>query len=61
MLTVTGLGSAVVGELAATYHVVLHELSPVHASLEDAYLSLTRDDVQYSSSTVAAATRRAAA
>jgi ABC-2 type transport system ATP-binding protein len=48
-LTVTGLTSAQVGELAAKNSIVLHELSPVGASLEDAYLALTQDDVDYHS------------
>ncbi len=48
-LTVTGLTSARVGELAAKNGIVLHELSPVGGSLEDAYLTLTQDDVEYHS------------
>jgi ABC-2 type transport system ATP-binding protein len=48
-----------VAELAFAQRVLLHELTAVHSSLEDAYLALTRDDVEY----VAASTpdsRRAA-
>jgi ABC-2 type transport system ATP-binding protein len=48
-LTVTGLTSAQVGELAAKNRIVLHELSPVGGSLEDAYLTLTQDEVEYHS------------
>jgi ABC-2 type transport system ATP-binding protein len=40
-----------IGELAAANGVVLHELSPLAASLEDAYMSLTADAVEYHSST----------
>jgi ABC-2 type transport system ATP-binding protein len=46
-LTVTGLDAAAIGELAARSSVVLHELTPQEASLEDAYLELTEDDVEY--------------
>ncbi len=46
-LSVTGLDAAQIGELAAGAGVVLHELSPVAASLEDAYLALTQDEVEY--------------
>lgn len=38
-----------VGELAAELSVVLYELSPQRVSLEDAYLALTDDAVQYRS------------
>jgi ABC-2 type transport system ATP-binding protein len=47
LFEVTGLPAARIGELAASEGVVLHELSPVAGSLEDAYLSLTQDDVEY--------------
>jgi ABC-2 type transport system ATP-binding protein len=46
-LVVTGLSSEHIGELAAGSQIVLHELTPVAASLEDAYLELTQDDVEY--------------
>jgi ABC-2 type transport system ATP-binding protein len=46
-LTVTGLAAPRIGELAAHGGVVLHELSPVEGSLEDAYLTLTQDSVEY--------------
>ena len=47
LLEVTGLTSPQIGELAAAAGVVLHELSPVAGSLEDAYLALTQDEVEY--------------
>lgn len=46
-LAVRGAVSEVVGELAARNGIVLHELSVRQASLEDAYLRLTDDDVEY--------------
>jgi ABC-2 type transport system ATP-binding protein len=47
LLTVTGLTAPQIGELAASERVVLHELSPLSGSLEDAYLTLTQDEVEY--------------
>ena len=47
LLHVSGLAASRIGELAAQERVVLHELSPLAGSLEDAYLSLTRDEVEY--------------
>jgi ABC-2 type transport system ATP-binding protein len=46
-LTVTGAGEEAVGELAAAHAVTLHELAPQYASLEDAFMELTRDSVDY--------------
>ncbi len=46
-LEITGLDAAQIGELAAANNLVLHELSPVQASLEEAFMDLTRDDVEY--------------
>ncbi len=46
-LLVTGLASERIGELAAHGGIVLHELAPVAGSLEDAYLALTQDEVEY--------------
>lgn len=47
LLQVSGLTASRIGELAAAERVILHELSPLAGSLEDAYLSLTRDEVEY--------------
>ena len=47
LLEVGGLTSAQVGEAAAQAGIVLHELTPINASLEEAYLALTQDDVEY--------------
>jgi ABC-2 type transport system ATP-binding protein len=46
-LTVTGLGAAAIGEVAREHGIALHELTPRHASLEEAYMELTRDSVEY--------------
>jgi ABC-2 type transport system ATP-binding protein len=47
LLQVTGLSAVQIGEAAASNGVVLHELSPQAGSLEDAYLALTKDEVEY--------------
>ncbi len=49
LLTIVGLTSAQIGEAAAQTGIVLHELTPLSASLEEAYLELTHDDVEYHS------------
>ncbi|MDO4790962.1 MAG: ABC transporter ATP-binding protein [Buchananella hordeovulneris] len=46
-LTLTGIEAPVVGELAAQHGLPLHELTTVKASLEEAYLTLTADQVEY--------------
>lgn len=45
--TATGIDAHRIGEIAAVSGIVLHELTPVGTSLEDAYLSLTRGEVEY--------------
>jgi ABC-2 type transport system ATP-binding protein len=47
VLDVHGVTSERIGEVAARDGLVLHELTPQRASLEDAYLSLTGDAVEY--------------
>ncbi len=51
-LEVWDLSSAEIGDVAAQRQLSLHELTPVAASLEDAYLSLTHDEVEYRSETI---------
>jgi ABC-2 type transport system ATP-binding protein len=46
-LRVTGLAAPRIGELAAGASVVLHELTPQLASLEEAFMELTADSVEY--------------
>jgi ABC-2 type transport system ATP-binding protein len=46
-LVVTGLDAAAVGELAAAHGLALHALVPRQASLEDVYLDLTGESVDY--------------
>jgi ABC-2 type transport system ATP-binding protein len=49
VLTVTDLPAPRIGELAAADSVVLHELTPQLASLEEAFMELTADSVEYGS------------
>ncbi|UNX55611.1 ABC transporter ATP-binding protein [Georgenia sp. TF02-10] len=53
LLQVSGLGAEQVGEAAAAAGLVLHELTPTRGSLEDAYLALTQDAVEYQSAPAA--------
>ncbi|MGW2477294.1 ABC transporter ATP-binding protein [Streptomyces sp. NPDC001665] len=46
-LTVTGMPAERIGELALRHRVLLHELTTLGASLEEAFMELTADSVQY--------------
>ncbi|SDF55289.1 ABC-2 type transport system ATP-binding protein [Lentzea fradiae] len=46
-LVVQGLPADRIGELAAEHGIVLHELSPQRGSLEEAFMQLTRESVEY--------------
>ena len=46
-LAVAGLDAPAIGDLAAEYGIAVHELVPRHASLEQAYLDITSDSVEY--------------
>jgi len=46
-IEVRGLTAEQVGEAAASLGIVLHELTPVRASLEEAFMDVTRDDVEF--------------
>jgi len=50
-LTVGGLPGPRIGELAARAGLVLHELTPQLGSLEEAFVELTRDSVDYDART----------
>ena len=60
VLTLTDVPAAHIGELAAAHGIVLHELTTIRASLEEAYLNLTSDDVEYSTPASASPGRLAA-
>jgi ABC-2 type transport system ATP-binding protein len=46
-VSVVGLEASVIGDLAGANQLVLHELSPQSASLEEAFMELTHDSVEY--------------
>ena len=47
VIEITGMDSAEVGRLAAAHGIALSELIPVRASLEEAFMELTRESVEY--------------
>jgi ABC-2 type transport system ATP-binding protein len=60
-LSVTGLEAPRIGEIAAANRIVLHELTPQLASLEEAFMELTAGSVEYGGGETAAAGSPAAA
>jgi len=52
-LTVDGLRAPPIGDLAARQGLRVHELTPIAASLEDAFMALTQDEVEFRPSTMA--------
>lgn len=61
VLTTTMAPAARVGEIAAAHRIVLHELATQRASLEEAYLELTGNDVEYTTGSAPAPLPAAAA
>jgi len=51
VLEVRGLSRAQIGDRAAAAGIALHELTQINASLEEAFMDLTRDAVEYRAST----------
>jgi ABC-2 type transport system ATP-binding protein len=54
-VTVEGLEAPEIGDLAARAGLRIHELTPITASLEDAFMELTQDEVEFRPSTPAGA------
>lgn len=54
LLDIRGTTAPEVGEAALAAGIALHELTPARASLEDAYMSLTQDAVEFRSEPTAA-------
>jgi ABC-2 type transport system ATP-binding protein len=50
LLEVRGLTAEQIGERAAAHRIVLHELTPHQASLEEAFMDLTRDEIEFKAS-----------
>jgi ABC-2 type transport system ATP-binding protein len=55
VLEVQGLRSDDIGDVAAAEGIALHELTPEQASLEEAFMRLTKDAVEYHASTISGA------
>jgi ABC-2 type transport system ATP-binding protein len=55
-LRVQGLDAPALGELVGSHGLLLHELTLVRSSLEDAFMTLTADSVEYSASPAAPST-----
>jgi ABC-2 type transport system ATP-binding protein len=54
-LSVRGMDEEAIGDLAASLPVTLHELSPQSASLEEAFMELTEESIEYHGSVHASA------
>jgi ABC-2 type transport system ATP-binding protein len=50
VLEVQGLSSEQIGDIAGKHGITLHELATQHGSLEDAFMELTRDSVEFHAS-----------
>jgi ABC-2 type transport system ATP-binding protein len=50
-ITVRGLSAEQVGELARDHGILLHYLAPARISLEEAFMELTADSVEYQAKT----------
>jgi ABC-2 type transport system ATP-binding protein len=53
VLEITGVEASGIGDLAALHGLAIHELTPQSASLEEAYMALTADSVEYRTEAVA--------
>ena len=47
-LRISGLAASAIGDLAFATGIALHELTPERASLEEVFMDLTHDSVEYS-------------
>ncbi len=61
LLEVTGLTAAQIGDAARDRGLAVHELTPRQASLEEAFMDMTRDSVEYHASTPTGARQTASA
>jgi energy-coupling factor transporter ATP-binding protein EcfA2 len=55
-LIVSGVAAPRIAELAAWARIVIYELTPQRASLEEAFMEMTRDSVEFGDSTVTGTT-----
>jgi ABC-2 type transport system ATP-binding protein len=58
LLSVTGVAAPRIAEIAAAAGLVVYELTPVSTSLEEAYMKLTRNEVEYSTTQTRSETNR---
>jgi ABC-2 type transport system ATP-binding protein len=54
-LTIEGLSAPQIGDVAQRQGLRVHELAPIAASLEDVFMEMTQDEVEYRPSTLAGA------
>ena len=54
VLEVTGLSAAQIGQIALDTRIVLHGLAPQEASLEEAFMTMTRDAIDFHAGSVTA-------
>ncbi len=47
LLEVSGLTASVIGDTASEHGIPIHELTPVQVSLEEAFMTLTRDEIEF--------------
>jgi ABC-2 type transport system ATP-binding protein len=50
-LVVRSMDAPAIGDLALSHGIAVHELTPRHASLEEAYMDITRDSLEYQAGT----------
>jgi ABC-2 type transport system ATP-binding protein len=55
VLEIAGLTAAEIGDVALKNGFAIHELTPQQASLEEAFMDLTREDVEFKTADIAAA------
>ena len=60
LLEIAGLTAEEIGEVAAAHRLTLHELTPQQASLEEAFMKLTTEDVEFKAAEHVAAAEAAA-
>ena len=59
-LSISGLSSATIAETAFAQGIVLHEVTSINVSLEDAYMALVQDHIEYQADPYAGPRRTAA-
>ena len=47
LLEVNGLAADTIGDTASEHGIPIHELTPLQVSLEEAFMELTRDEIEF--------------